>query len=101
MTSYIVVWGILPGLLLLLTSWSWIKLKILKGDKEQIGMFGKQFLFSLGALIVSVLILETGIVEAINENLLFDFVKDSFLEWLIYPVVLVILAKLGQRGEGK
>ncbi len=101
MASYLIIWGLLPFLLLLLTIWSWIKLRILKSNKEQIGMFGKQFLFSLGALIISVLILEMGIVETINENVLFDFVDDSFLEWLIYPVVLVILAKLGQRGEGK
>lgn len=101
METYIIVWGILPILLLVLTIWSSFKLKILKGEREPSGMYFKQFLFSTIALLVSIVILYSGIVATINEKWLFDFIERSFLEWLIYPMVLVIFAKAGDRKDNK
>ena len=96
MTSYILVWGILPGTLLLLTIWSWVKFRFFNGAKEQTGLIFKQVIFCLVALVLSILILSTGMVATINEKVLFAVVEDSFVEWLIYPVILVVLATLGQ-----
>ena len=101
MEIYIGVWSILPALLLLLTIWSSFKLKFLKGDREPTGMYFKQFLFTSIALLVSALILYSGIVVTINEKWLFDFVEVSFLEWLIYPAVLVLFAVVGEKFNHK
>lgn len=96
METYIIVWGMLPLLLLLITIWSSFKLKVLKGEREPSGMYLKQFLFSLVTLVVSIVILYSELIIGLNEKLLFNFFEVSFLEWLIYPVVLVIFAKVGE-----
>ncbi len=97
MTKYLIIWAILPVLLFTLMAWAWVKLRILNGEREQIGLVGKQLVFSLIALAISALILYLGIAQDLNEYVLFEFLDTSFLEWLIYPVVLLILAKFGQR----
>lgn len=96
METYIVVWGLLPLLLLLLTIWSSFKLKVLKGEREPSRMYFKQFLFSVIALVISIFILYSELIVSLNEKLLFNFFEISFLEWLIYPVVLVVFAKVGE-----
>lgn len=96
MDTYIIVWGILPILLLMLTIWSSFKMKVLKGEREPSGMYFKQFLFSLIALVTSIAILYSELIVSLNEKLLFNFFEISFLEWLIYPVVLVVFAKVGE-----
>ena len=96
---WLLTWCLLP-LALLITLILNLSDKKSRDTKGNISFLLKQLGFSLVLLAISYSLVSFGLPKYLSETF-FDFVSIRFLEWIIYPVILVIAGTLLEPKKAK